>query len=188
MSTPPPPYWWEATRRFSGGGPEMRVSDAERSAIGDTLSRHYAEGRLDDNEFKERLDRAMSAKTRADLAGLTTDLPRLDMPMLATPPKPPKLARVVRSIPFLLTVLVISSLWWTVTTPHIPWVLVAVLLVLVFRHRRWHGHHHHRGPHNSPGGYGPAGYGPGGYGPGPGGYGPGGYGPVNHSDGRTYVP
>ena len=33
------------------------------------------DGRLDAAEFKERLDQAMSAKTRADLAGLLTDLP-----------------------------------------------------------------------------------------------------------------
>jgi hypothetical protein len=53
----------------------MRVSDAERSQVADRLSRHYAEGRLDDAEFEARLDRAMRATTRADLLGLFADLP-----------------------------------------------------------------------------------------------------------------
>ena len=39
----------------------MRASDDERNAVADKLSRHYAEGRLDETEFKDRLDHAMSA-------------------------------------------------------------------------------------------------------------------------------
>ena len=38
--------------------------------MADTLSKHYADGRLDETEFKVRLDKAMSAKTRRDLSGL----------------------------------------------------------------------------------------------------------------------
>ena len=55
----------------------MRASDDERNAVADKLSRHYAEGRLDEVEFKNRLDTAMSATTRGDLNGLFDDLPRL---------------------------------------------------------------------------------------------------------------
>ena len=40
----------------------MRVSDAERNEVAEQLSKHYADGRLDAAEFKERLDQAMSAK------------------------------------------------------------------------------------------------------------------------------
>ena len=54
----------------------MRASDDERNAVADKLSRHYAEGRLDEVEFKNRLDTAMSATTRGDLNGLFDDLPR----------------------------------------------------------------------------------------------------------------
>ncbi len=53
----------------------MRASDDERNAVADKLSRHYAEGRLDETEFKDRLDHAMSATTRGDLNGLFHDLP-----------------------------------------------------------------------------------------------------------------
>jgi Flp pilus assembly protein TadB len=45
--------------------------------VADRLSRHYQEGRLDQAEFNERLDRAMNAKTRADFNGLFADLPDL---------------------------------------------------------------------------------------------------------------
>ena len=54
---------------------QMRVSDAERQEVADRLAVHYGDGRLDQAEFDERLSRAMSAKTRADLNGLLDDLP-----------------------------------------------------------------------------------------------------------------
>jgi hypothetical protein len=61
------------------GGPfpdqQMRVSDSERQAVTDRLAEHFTEGRLDQAEFDERVARAMSAKTRADLNGLFDDLP-----------------------------------------------------------------------------------------------------------------
>jgi len=53
----------------------LRVSDADRSAVADLLGRHYADGRLDNDEFDERVTRAMSAKTGADFQGLLDDLP-----------------------------------------------------------------------------------------------------------------
>ena len=68
-------------RDFSNlfGGPshdqQMRVSDAERQAVADRLAEHFSSGRLDQEEFDERVSRAMSAKTRADLNGLFDDLP-----------------------------------------------------------------------------------------------------------------
>jgi Domain of unknown function (DUF1707) len=60
-----------------GGYPDqnMRVSDAERQAVADRLAVHYGDGRLDQAELDDRVSRAMSAKTRADLSGLLDDLP-----------------------------------------------------------------------------------------------------------------
>jgi hypothetical protein len=60
-------------------GPDlnMRVSDAERAEVADRLSRHYADGRLDQAEFDDRVSRAMAAKTVGDLRGLFDDLPDL---------------------------------------------------------------------------------------------------------------
>lgn len=69
--------------RGYGGRPRaadatMRVSDAERAEVADQLAQHYGDGRLDQAELDERLGRAMNAKTQADLAGITADLPHVD--------------------------------------------------------------------------------------------------------------
>jgi uncharacterized protein DUF1707 len=53
----------------------VRASDAERDAAAARLQEAFAEGRLDDAEFDQRMRTALTAQTRADLAELTTDLP-----------------------------------------------------------------------------------------------------------------
>src|SRR5205823_1119073 len=63
----------------------MRVSDAERQAVADRLAEHFSSGRLDQEEFDERISRAMSAKTRADLNGLFDDLPESGQPGMGLP-------------------------------------------------------------------------------------------------------
>jgi Domain of unknown function (DUF1707) len=64
-------------RRFRYGNADYRASDAERAEIADRLSKHYQDGRLDQAEFNERLDRAMNAKNRSEFHGLFADLPEL---------------------------------------------------------------------------------------------------------------
>jgi len=54
----------------------LRVSDAERDAAIQTLGDHAAVGRLTLDELEERAGQALTAKTRGDLAALTSDLPR----------------------------------------------------------------------------------------------------------------
>jgi uncharacterized protein DUF1707 len=75
---------WARDFQSMFGGPaadqHMRVSDAERQAVADRLAEHFSSGRLDQEEFDERVSRAMSAKTRADLNGLFDDLPESGMP------------------------------------------------------------------------------------------------------------
>jgi DUF1707 SHOCT-like domain len=70
---------------FRDSDQHMRVSDAERQAVTDRLAGHFADGRLDQEEFDERAGRAMSAKTRADLAGLLDDLPETGLPGTGLP-------------------------------------------------------------------------------------------------------
>jgi hypothetical protein len=53
----------------------IRVSDAEREAAVRTLGDHAAVGRLTLDELEDRAGRALAAKTRGDLAALTSDLP-----------------------------------------------------------------------------------------------------------------
>ena len=84
----------------SGGGlysdQHLRVSDAEREAVCDRLAGHFAAGRLDQAEFDDRVARAMSAKTRADLRGLFADLSETGAPAVPSEtgvPAGPELAR-----------------------------------------------------------------------------------------------
>ena len=65
------------TRRGSAGS-HLRISDSERADVIDRLSGHYADGRLDQAEFNERVDQATRAKTRSDLSGLFADLPETE--------------------------------------------------------------------------------------------------------------
>ncbi len=118
--------------------PHLRVSDAERNDVSERLSRHFADGRLDQTEFAARLERATGAKTRADLAGLFDDLPRL-----ADEPTPPR-ARRHRLLPLLVVlVLVVLAAQSALSWFHVPWLLLVVVGLLVW-HRlgRRHGDHH----------------------------------------------
>jgi hypothetical protein len=89
----PTPYSQSWTRGFSPWlqGPQsdqhIRVSDAERQAVTDRLAEHFADGRLDQAEFDERVGRATSAKTRADLNGLFDDLPETGAPAATDHPR-----------------------------------------------------------------------------------------------------
>jgi GntR family transcriptional regulator len=58
----------------------LRVSDVEREAATRRLAEHFAAGRLDQAEFDDRIGRAMSARTRADLNGLFADLSETGVP------------------------------------------------------------------------------------------------------------
>jgi hypothetical protein len=53
----------------------QRIGDAERDRATEYLRDHLAEGRLDQAEFDERLTRALTARTQADLDPLFSDLP-----------------------------------------------------------------------------------------------------------------
>ena len=97
MSGPaqPPRPTGAALRRASWPGSEMRIGDAERTAIADRLARHFSDGRLDEAEFSDRLDRAMRATTMADLTGLLADLPE-DEPVPLVPQRVPVSGRQQR--------------------------------------------------------------------------------------------
>jgi hypothetical protein len=59
----------------SGQPPAMRASDQDRDAVVQRLQQAFAERRLDDDEFDERMRAALTARTSADLDLLTGDLP-----------------------------------------------------------------------------------------------------------------
>jgi uncharacterized membrane protein len=62
---------------------DLRVSDADRDAAVDFLNRHYAAGRLTDEELSARIDAAYRARYDSQLDALTSDLPELPPTSLA---------------------------------------------------------------------------------------------------------
>ena len=58
----------------TGGPPEVRASDADRDRVVDGLRVAVGDGRLTADEFGERMEAALSARTLGELAVLTADL------------------------------------------------------------------------------------------------------------------
>ena len=108
----------------------LRVSDAERQEVADRLAEHYANGRLDQAEFDDRVGRAMGAKTRGDLSGLFSDLPEAGAPAV-----PAYIGRRRRHpvLVFVLLVLFIMATAHAVLWATLPWLWVALVgLALLF--------------------------------------------------------
>jgi hypothetical protein len=53
----------------------IRVGDTERYEAAGALGEHFATGRLDQQEYDDRVQAAYAARTRGDLQALFTDLP-----------------------------------------------------------------------------------------------------------------
>jgi Domain of unknown function (DUF1707) len=66
------PHTQDAAPRLS---PAIRVSDQDRDHVAQILQAAFAEGRLDDEEFDERMRAALTARTSGDLETLSADLP-----------------------------------------------------------------------------------------------------------------
>jgi len=61
------------------GDPRIRASDADRDRAAALLREHHAAGRLTAEEFHERMEKALEAKTLGELDELLADLPAIDL-------------------------------------------------------------------------------------------------------------
>jgi hypothetical protein len=121
--------------------PGQRISDADRTAAAELLSKHYGDGRLDQAEFDRRLDQAMKATTYADLDGLFSDLPGGDqrphhqpapVPGGAVRPRQHRVALIVLAALAVVIVLhAMSGLFW-------PALVIAIVVVVLLRGGRRH--------------------------------------------------
>jgi hypothetical protein len=59
--------------------PNIRASDADRDRAAALLREHHAAGRLEPEEFSDRLDRAFAARTVGEIDTLLKDLPSIDL-------------------------------------------------------------------------------------------------------------
>jgi hypothetical protein len=147
MSSPRSTRWARgpAARRASSVDPQLRVSDAERADVADRLSKHYSDGRLDQAEFNERLDRAMKAKTQSDLNGLSADLPATEDrgKQVRQRSAPPPNRRPRHRIIGLVLIIVIAAVvghalalpffFWHPLGGLFPWLLIGLLAFLWWR-------------------------------------------------------
>jgi uncharacterized membrane protein len=60
--------------------PSMRAASADRERAVDVLKAGFAEGRLTQDEYNDRMGRAYAARTYGELAALTSDLPNGPLP------------------------------------------------------------------------------------------------------------
>jgi hypothetical protein len=112
--------------------PRIRISDSDRERAMADLAMHYTDGRLDHEEYDERLDAVWTARTRADLALLFDDLPR---PAVSYPPVRPAGVSSRRGSRFpllpVLALLVVLSVLFEAPL----WLLVFPLMFFRTRHR-----------------------------------------------------
>jgi hypothetical protein len=132
--------------------PRQRIGDAERERATSLLAQHYADGRLDHEEYDERLDAIWTARTQQDLAVLFADLPR---PVAPPRPAPPAVRRR-RPLPWLPVLAILLALSFILDAP-----LFLAILLLPWLNRRltgrpgWSGRG--CGAHGPRGPYGPHG-------------------------------
>ncbi len=61
------------------GDPRIRASDADRDRAAALLREHHAAGRLTAEEFGDRMERALQAKTLGEIDELLADLPDIEL-------------------------------------------------------------------------------------------------------------
>lgn len=131
---------YPATFDSAAPGPAgLRVGTAEREQAAAALGEHFAAGRLEVGEYDERVARAYSAKTTADLTALFTDLPQ------PAPPRVPPIAPPARQggrrgvLQVAAIVGFVAAVTLVVTTHIFPFFLFPVLFLVIARGRRGWG-------------------------------------------------
>jgi hypothetical protein len=119
--------------------PNMRASDADRESTGDRLRQHHADGRLDAEEFQERIERCYAAKTIGELDDLIADLPREDDRRergYYWPGRRMHMRAMIPFVPILIALIVVSAL----TGWHAVWLVFPLFFLSrmwLFRRSRW---------------------------------------------------
>lgn len=110
----------------------LRVGDAEREEAARVLGEHFASGRLDRDEYDERLEAIFAARTGGDLATVFRDLPG-EHPRGQRPAAPgyerPTRRRGPR-LPFLPMLFILIGLAIVLSASWIFWVGLGALFLL----------------------------------------------------------
>jgi hypothetical protein len=120
----------------------LRIGDAERDQAVASLGDHFVAGRLTQDEFEERSERATKARYNDELAPLFADLPDPTpqvavrrQPRWEVQGRPPAFLFI---LPFLMVGLVIASISFAV-----PWVLWVFFWIALFGGPMQHRRHRH---------------------------------------------
>ena len=110
--------------------PDLRVSQAERDEVVALLAGHYADGRLTVEEYEERVEAALAARTGRDLEPLLEDLPAADPPPARARPRRRPEPRPVHApvIPARLLAVAAVIVLAIVTGPWALWLLWPALV------------------------------------------------------------
>ena len=108
----------------------VRIGTAEREQAQALLSRQFAEGRLNPDEFSDRSAAIGAAVTRADLEPLFADLP-------AKPgdPSPSAMERSRDWRAIVMALIPLVALGFTILVPHgwLGWLALPILGILLYR-------------------------------------------------------
>ena len=113
--------------------PRLRISDADRERAMADLALHYADGRLDHEEYDERLDAIWTARTRADLALLFSDMPRPQPQQTRAPARATGPSGRRFRLPFLPVLALLIAL--SIITEAPLWLLIFPLMFFMGRRR-----------------------------------------------------
>jgi hypothetical protein len=119
----------------------VRIGDAERDRAIAALGDHFAEGRLNAEEFEQRVDQAIKARFNEDLEPLFVDLPRTPEPRMEESNRGPDAQFVWSPVVWFAPLIVICALVAAVilSAPWLVWMFLWVFLITgFFRHRRRH--------------------------------------------------
>jgi hypothetical protein len=118
----------------------LRIGDAERDRAIAALGDHFAAGRLNTEEFEQRVDQAIQARFNDDLEPLFVDLPRTVEPSVESRSEHRPGANLAWSpVVWFAPLIVICALVAAVilSAPWLVWMFLWVFLITgFFRHRR----------------------------------------------------
>jgi hypothetical protein len=125
---------------WSGSG-QLRIGNAEREKAATDLGEHLAAGRLDADEYTDRVGKVYAARTAGDLAPLFADLPALHQ---SPPPRPTRQPSAFPVRMVLIVALILACVAWAAFI-QVPPFFIFPLVWIMFAgrgmsrgpHRRW---------------------------------------------------
>jgi hypothetical protein len=122
------------------GHGRLRASHADREQVIDALKTSFADGRLDKDELDARVGQALAARTYADLATVTADIPAVqaEAPSPRRPARPRANKDAVKwglvaagaMIPPAMFVTAAYGVWWLVF-PAFPLLFIELIVAII---------------------------------------------------------